>query len=240
VPAGTNSTYHDRIDSGIAGFDECRDIGPPGQAFLAADRQGHELAAVDMSRRYRKASERQLHLAGQHRRHGRRDAAIRDLPDLRTGLLAQHLEQQMWLAADAVRPVIQLVRLPLRQFDQRLHRPRRDRRVGQDELVQVDQLSDRHQLLDGIEAEVLEQEGIAGDRGIRGEQQRVTVGRRAGDALGADHGAGARLVLDDDRLLPRLGQALGQRPRQVVDTAAGRIRHDQPHGPRGELLGPGA
>ena len=54
------------------------------------------------------------------------------------------------------------------------------------------------------------------------------VGRRAHHLLGADIGAGAGLVLDDDRGVERGAERLGQQPRDDVDGAAGRERHDDP------------
>src|SRR6185369_3333653 len=62
------------------------------------------------------------------------------------------------------------------------------------------------------------------------------VGWRLRDRVGADSGVGAGLVLDDDRLLPALGQPLGHVARQRVGGAAGRERDDQPHYMVGESL----
>ena len=48
------------------------------------------------------------------------------------------------------------------------------------------------------------------------DQQRMAVRRRLGDRLVADHAAGARPVVDHDRLAQRLLQPLGAISRAVV------------------------
>ena len=72
--------------------------------------------------------------------------------------------------------------------------------------------------------------------GLRGKQQRVAVGWRLGDEVGADGRPGAGLVLDDDLLLQLLGQFLRDRAGRAVDGAAGRKRHDHLDRPAGILL----
>jgi hypothetical protein len=57
---------------------------------------------------------------------------------------------------------------------------------------------------------------------VRGEhhQERVAVGRRLGDLLGADHGVGPRPVLDDHRLLERFRKPRRHGARHDVGRAA--------------------
>ena len=56
--------------------------------------------------------------------------------------------------------------------------------------------------------------------------QRVAVGRGARRGLRADDAAAAALVLDDDRLAQRLGEALADLRADEVDAAAGLHRRD--------------
>ena len=67
--------------------------------------------------------------------------------------------------------------------------------------------------------------------------ERVAVGRRLRDLVGADHRAGARAVLDHDRLLEGRLEVLPDIARIDVGRAAGPERHDDPHGPRRVVLG---
>ena len=58
------------------------------------------------------------------------------------------------------------------------------------------------------------------------EQQCVAIGLRFSDEIGADDGAAARAILDDDRLAEERRQRLGERARHEVEAATGRLRHD--------------
>jgi hypothetical protein len=84
--------------------------------------------------------------------------------------------------------------------------------------------------------EILHQpEWLAGDQrlvggvGIRHDQQRVAVGRRLRDRVGADDRAGAGAVLHHEGLLELLGKVLRDHARIDVGRAAGAERHDQAH-----------
>jgi hypothetical protein len=73
--------------------------------------------------------------------------------------------------------------------------------------------------------DVLEQAAV-GDEGLGDHQQGLAVGRRAGRHLGADIAAGARLVVDDDRLAPVPGELGPERAGQDIDAGARAVRHD--------------
>jgi hypothetical protein len=104
-------------------------------------------------------------------------------------------------------------------------------------LVEVDQLRDRFEVSDRIEAAFLEQKWIAGDRRIARQQQRVAIGRSTGNELTADRGRCALLVFDDDRLLPDSREPIGKRPSETVHAAAGGIRNYDPDQTIGKVLG---
>ena len=63
------------------------------------------------------------------------------------------------------------------------------------------------------------------------EEKRVTVGGRMGDRIGADVGAGARPVLDNELLAEALRQPLADQTRDDVEGAAGRNADDDPYRP---------
>ena len=92
---------------------------------------------------------------------------------------------------------------------------------------------DRRKILHGIIGQLLVQRLVDGERGRGRHQQRVAVGLGFGDLLGAERGAGARLVLDDDgRVKPAL-DLVGDQPAEKIGGAAGRIRHDHLDGTAG-------
>jgi hypothetical protein len=64
-----------------------------------------------------------------------------------------------------------------------------------------------------------------------GLQQRKAVGRRLQHDPGSRHRGGTRLVLDDDRLIERARQLVGQEARDHVGVGAGRVRHHDRHLP---------
>src|SRR6185369_14222529 len=121
------------------------------------------------------------------------------------------------------------------QLDQFRRIARGKRRVRIQRHVEAREQHHAGQVLQCVVRELAAQERIdhvrAGDY-----SHRVAVGWRLRDRVGADSGVGAGLVLDDDRLLPALGQPLGHVARQRVGGAAGRERDDQPHYMVGESL----
>src|ERR1041384_7452547 len=70
-------------------------------------------------------------------------------------------------------------------------------------------------------------------------QQRVAIGRRLGDHLGADVAAGARAILDDELLAEALRQPLTHQARLDVGGPSGRKADDDAHRPRWIGLRPG-
>jgi len=69
-----------------------------------------------------------------------------------------------------------------------------------------------------------------------GDQQRVAVGRRSRDDLGARDAAGTGPVLDHDLLAECLGHLRADDARHRVGQAARRVRHDHPDRPGGKVL----
>ncbi len=69
----------------------------------------------------------------------------------------------------------------------------------------------------------------------RRQQQRVAVGRRLGDEVGADDAAGTRPVFDHERLLQRFLELRRHQPGHQVGDAAGGKRGDD----FDRLAGPG-
>ncbi len=82
-----------------------------------------------------------------------------------------------------------------------------------------------------VVAELLEERRV--DGGSRScHQQRVAVGGRTRDRLGADVVSGAGPVLDHERLTEAFRQPLADQARPEVDRSARGDGHDDAHGPR--------
>jgi hypothetical protein len=93
-------------------------------------------------------------------------------------------------------------------------------------------LRDRREVALGIVAEL----GIERRNDTEGRiahEQRVTIGRRLRDKLGAECGCGARPVVDHDLLAEQLGKLGRDRARGDVGPATRRERDDQPYRPVG-------
>ena len=86
---------------------------------------------------------------------------------------------------------------------------------------------DRRKAGDRVIAEVLVERGADGERARACEQQRVAIGLGRRDELRREGAAGARPVLDDDRLAEPGRQMLRDEACHHVDRPARRERHDQ-------------
>ena len=75
---------------------------------------------------------------------------------------------------------------------------------------------DRRELGERIDAGFCDQLRRDAERRHRRNQQRVAVGLRRCDRLGADQGAGTGPVVDHDRLAERLLKLIGDQPPQDV------------------------
>ena len=93
----------------------------------------------------------------------------------------------------------------------------------------VDQ-RDRHEILARIVAELRIQRRIERHVGEPADHQRVAVRLALACGLRADHGAGARLVLDDEGLPHPLRQRVRKLPPDQIVTAAGPDRDDDLYG----------
>ena len=146
------------------------------------------------------------------------------------GLVLQHLAREMRLAAAAVGRVVDRARLRLRECDQLGERIGRQRRIGDQQLLQQHQHRDRDEVALGIVGKLCVEMRIDGERGIGRQQHRATVGSGARDGLGRDDGVGAGTVFHHDRLAPFVAQLLADEPPRTVDAAAGRERHHDGNG----------
>ena len=85
---------------------------------------------------------------------------------------------------------------------------------------------DRRNVAGETEVEIVV-ERLVDRAGRPGQQKCVTIRRRMGHEAGADIGAGAATVLDDDLLIEALRHRLCYEARNNIERAAGRDRNDE-------------
>jgi len=96
----------------------------------------------------------------------------------------------------------------------------------------IDELADRHEILERIIGQIAVERGIDRDRG-RGEQERVAVGRGARRDRHAGIAAAAAAVVDDDGLAEGFLERHRDDARDDIGRPARRERHDQGDRPFG-------
>ena len=171
-----------------------------------------------------------LNMAAQEVGEGRAVAAIGDVRELDACHPGKQLCREVGERAAAGRADVELARVLLGIGKQFRNRAGWDARVQRQRVEAGADASDRRKILARVEAGV----GIdarADRRGPgRGGEERVAVGRALRDRPAAGEAAGARTVVDDDRLAKSLAHLVGNDARHDPRAAAGREWHDQGDG----------
>ena len=123
--------------------------------------------------------------------------------DVDTGEMLQEFGGHVIVRAGTGRAEIERARFGARQRQQLGEIFRRHGRVHYQHQIAVDQRRDGNEIAHQAIGLLVVQRFVDGLR-ARHHQQRVAVGRGVGDQGGADGGAGARPVLDDESLVQRL------------------------------------
>jgi hypothetical protein len=92
----------------------------------------------------------------------------------------------------------------------------RDVQTGRPQIRRNEHLRDRREVADGIIRQPVIEAWVYDKRRITAHQQRVTIGRRLGDAIGRNVAAGAGDVLHHHRPAPCLAEFVRQQPRRDV------------------------
>jgi hypothetical protein len=132
----------------------------------------------------------------------------------------QQFHAQMRPRADTQAAVIDPARLVPGRRDQVAEVLHRERRMHHQGLADADETADRDEILRRIVRKLAVEIGIDGEGVLRGQQQRVAIGRRPCDRRRSNLIVGAALVLDHNRLPPFLGQPLRQGTRDNVGRSA--------------------
>ena len=178
---------------------------------------------------------KQIDLAARHRHHRGRHAAIRHVQQRDPGLALEQLHAEVVRAALADRGKAQRLVLPrLGERQQVLEGADAESLLHQQHVRRRREISHRREIAQRVVGQVFEQARIGRDAGV-GIEQRVAVGCRLGDRVGADGVAGARAVFDDHRDVPFVVEALRQRAGHGVNAAAGVERHHDLDGAVGKF-----
>ncbi len=195
----------------------------------AGDAEAADQIALDVGDAVGLRQERELDVVGDQRGDHRRVAAIGDVHELDAGDGAEHLGEQVQRRARPARTEVEGAGLLLGERHQFLEVLRRIFRRAADHELRRDHHRHRDEVLDRVERQLRVERRHAGHRA--GEhQQRVAVGRRFRDQVGAKIAAGAGPVVDDDRLLHQLLHPLADLLGEQADAAARPIRHDDADG----------
>src|SRR5262249_18504198 len=128
--------------------------------------------------------------------------------------------------ADAARRRVNLARVGLGIDDQLGHGLGRYRRMKHDKVGDCANTSNRRDVADKIEIELVVERRVDCVRGTN-QEKRVTIRRRAYDRVDTDIAAAARPVLDDELLPEPLRQPLSYQARDDVgSTSGGNSDHD--------------
>ena len=242
VPVGASSPNHELASKPLTGpgFGDRRHVRQCGASLRARHRERGQLAGLDLRQRRRQVVEHQVHRAADQVEQRRPGAAVGEVEQVGAGHALEQLAAQMDRGAVAARRHVQLARIRARVADQvgdvldagglRLGR------VHHQHVRHPGHHRDRRQVLERVEWHLRIERRIDRLRADRAHQQRVAVGRRLRDEVGAEVAAGTRLVVDDEGLAERLAELRRERARQDVGGAAGRERHDDAD----RLRGPGA
>ena len=199
--------------------------GIDGSRSCRRDGERAQLAALDVADRRRQVVEQHVHLAAHQVDQRRAGALVRHVQHLAAGHRLEQLAREVHRGAAARRRHVDLARVGLAVGDELGDGLGRERRRHLHHVGRSHQAGDRRDVADEVEAEVLVERRVDAV-GRVDEQHRVAVRRRVDDRLDAEVVAGARLVLDHERLAHLLGQPLRDDARQHVGRAGRRVRDD--------------
>ena len=210
-------------------------VGQHGRALVARGRERAHLAAVDDGLHGRDRIQHDLDVPAHHG--VARIAAVLEghVQEVGAGHGLEQLDRQMIGRARTGRGVGELAGLGLGEGYKLLQRRGLHRRRDHQHQVRVVDRRHRGEIAHQRVGLVGQQRLVGGER-VGHHQQRVAVGGRLGDDVGADRAARPRLVLDHELLLQRLAQLLAEDARVDVGRPARPERHHDPDWPAGPGL----
>ena len=201
--------------------------GVAARALRARHRERAHLAGLDLRYRRRKRRHHHRHASGHEIEERRAAALVGNVHELDAGEDVQELAREMLRRSEARRREIDLLAaspfaISISSFMLRAANEGCTMKTFGDSR----ELRDRREIPDRIEADA-RVETRARDEIRRGEEQRVAVGRRVRDELGADVAGGAGPIVRDDLLAEALAELLRDDAADGVRRAARRLRNDE-------------
>ena len=225
-----------RIESRIAGFRDCRNVGQRARAFDTRRGECPQFAGFEIGRGGIGNAHIHVDASRQQVGHRRSAALVRNMNDIDAGALLEEFARKMSGAADARGSVGEDARVFLRQRDKFAERLCRHFGMNHDDVGKYESHRNGCDVALRIVGKVLHHVRRDGHRSDRRQMDRVAVGRRHRDLLCRDVAARARFVLDGHRLTDVLGELLRDDPRRCVRAAAWREADDQRDGAVGKSL----
>ena len=204
-----------------------------GQPLGARDRERPHAAGVDLHPGGGREVEEDIDAAAQQVLIRRLRAAVRDVRQRGAGQVPECRGQHMLARAVAGRGIGQLAGVGAGEGHQFGQGGLRQVLARHQRMAVRDGQADRLEVAQAVVRQVAVQPHVEREVADRTGEQRIAVGRRLGRQVGAHQRARAGPVFDHHRLAELLRQPLGQHPRDKVETAARRLRHDDAQRPVG-------
>ena len=219
-----------RLIAGKPGFEQGRHVGQGLDPSADGDAERFHAALSHQPGHRSNIAEHDRYMAGYHIAKRRTAAAIWNVPDVGAGHALEQFHIDVMRRAHPARRITELARPRLGELDQVGHRTDGQRRVHHQHERHCGDQRDRRKIHQRIVGQFLVDARVEGQRGARGRQQRVAVGRGARHISAAGGGPLPRTILDDERLAQSPFEALRQVSRQRVGPAAGRVRNHDANG----------
>ena len=220
-------------------FRHGRQLGRQRRALRSGYRQRADFAGLGERQQRGRGTEHHRNLAASEiGRRGSR-ALVRHVDDVDASRVLEQLAGQVQRRADPGRAIGQLAGIGLGIGDQFGDGFDRQIVVHRQHIKTRDRGDDAVEILDRIERQRAVKPGHVSHAAVI-EQERVTVRRRFRDFVHADAAAGAAAIIDHDRLAEPLAERIGNQPRDRIDGATRRERHDQADRMRRVVVGKSA
>src|SRR5262245_38748891 len=182
----------------------CRDIGCRRRALGAGSGDGAHLSGARLADDGRDVAEIERYFTRHQRDQTWPASLVGNVYPLGAGHVLKQFRREMHRSAGARGAVVDVSRAFLRERDQLLHRPRRERRMYHQQVLGFRQQRDERKIVDRVEIELHYRR--VGGVARRHQKDGIAVRRSVCREIGSDRSVGAAAVLDHHRLAEELGK----------------------------------